>query len=52
MSSSDEPSAELDWHEAAEKCRVRIHQSIGDGPGCTPVEHNSEATSHRRSPLD
>jgi hypothetical protein len=42
VDSSDEPSADLDWHEAAEKCRVRIHQSIGDGPGCTPVEHNSE----------
>jgi hypothetical protein len=39
---SDEPSSALDWHEAAEKCRVRIRQSIGDGPGCTPVEHYSE----------
>ena len=39
---SDEPNAALDWHEAAEKCRVRIHKSIGDGPGCTPVEHYSE----------
>lgn len=39
---SDEPSAALDWHEAAEKCRERIRQSIGDGPGCTAVEHYSE----------
>ena len=36
---SDESSAALDWHEAAEKCRERVRQAIGDGPGCTPVEH-------------
>ena len=42
LRTSDEPSAALDWHEAAEKCRVRIHKAIGDGPGCTPVEHYPE----------
>jgi hypothetical protein len=42
VKTSDEPNAALDWHEAAEKCRMRIRQSIGDGPGCTPVEHYSE----------
>ncbi len=42
LKTSDEPSAALDWHEAAEKCRVRIHKAIGDGPGCTPVEHYPE----------
>jgi hypothetical protein len=42
VKTSDEPSADLDWHEAAERCRVRIHQSISNGPGCTPVECNSE----------
>jgi hypothetical protein len=42
LKTSDEPSAALDWHEAAEKCRVRIHTAIGDGPGCTPVEHYPE----------
>jgi hypothetical protein len=39
LNTSDEPSAALDWHEAAEKCRERIRQTIGDGPGCTAVEH-------------
>jgi hypothetical protein len=38
----DEPSASLDWHEAAEKYRERIRLSIGNGPGCTAVEHYSE----------
>jgi hypothetical protein len=42
LKTSDEPNAALDWHEAAEKCRVRIHKTIGDGPGCTPVEHYPE----------
>jgi hypothetical protein len=42
LKTSDEPNAALDWHEAAEKCRVRIHKAIGDGPGCTPVEHYPE----------
>jgi len=39
VDTSDEQSAALDWHEAAEKCRERIRQTIGDGPGCTAVEH-------------
>jgi hypothetical protein len=38
----EESSAALDWHEAAEKCRERVRQSIGDGPGCTAVEHYPE----------
>ena len=42
LKTSDEPNAALDWHEAAEKCRVRIHKAIADGPGCTPVEHYPE----------
>jgi hypothetical protein len=39
VDSSDEPGNALEWHEAAEKCRERIRQAIGDGPGCTAVEH-------------
>jgi hypothetical protein len=47
---SDESSDALEWHEAAEKCRERIRQSIGDGPGCTAVEHYPErvVTEDRR----
>ena len=39
---SDEPAAPtaaLKWHESAEKCRERIRQAIGTGPGCTAVKH-------------
>jgi hypothetical protein len=39
IDTSEESSAALDWHEAAEKCRERVRQAIGDGPGCTAVEH-------------
>jgi hypothetical protein len=39
VNTADDSSAALDWHDAAEKCRERIRQAIGDGPGCTAVEH-------------
>jgi hypothetical protein len=39
VQTSEESSAALDWHEAGEKCRGRVRQAIGDGPGCTAVEH-------------
>lgn len=38
----DDWSAELDWHEAAEKCRERIRQAIGDGAGCTATKHHPD----------
>jgi hypothetical protein len=31
--------AALDWHEAAARCRERIHRAISAGPGCTAVNH-------------
>ena len=49
---SDEPSAALDWHEAAEKCRVRIHTVDWRWAGLHTRRALSRTTSHRGSPLD
>lgn len=35
-------SAALDWHDAAERCRERIRQSVSTGPGCTAVSHKPD----------
>ena len=36
------PEAAVKWHEAAEKCRQRIRQTISIGTGCSPGSHRAE----------
>ena len=36
------PSAALDWHEAAERCRERVRHAINTGPGCSYVRHRPD----------
>ena len=35
-------TAGVTWHEEAEKCRERIRQTIGVGPGCSAVSHKPD----------
>jgi hypothetical protein len=37
-----DPAAGVKWHEAAEKCRQRIRQTISIGTGCSPGSHRAE----------
>jgi hypothetical protein len=39
---SPTPTAALNWHEQAERCRERIRRTISTGPGCTAVSHKSD----------
>ena len=36
------PAAGVKWHEAAERCRQRIRQTINSGTGCSPGSHRAE----------
>ena len=41
-SESVDPTAGVRWHEEAERCRERIRQTIGAGPGCSAVSHKPD----------